>query len=76
RFHCSWSEDKPSSLEASIHREASSSLPSSSSLSSLSKRPKHSTTPPSALSRLAEVAAVDKRSISPSIKEPSVVPIE
>lgn len=57
-------------------REASSSLPSSSSLSSLSKRPKHSTTPPSALSRLAEVAAVDKRSISPSIKEPSVVPIE
>ncbi|XP_067238552.1 integrator complex subunit 1 isoform X2 [Chanodichthys erythropterus] len=57
-------------------REAASSLPSSSSLSSLSKRPKHSNTPPSALSRLAEVAAVDKRSISPSIKEPSVVPIE
>ncbi|KAK7174477.1 hypothetical protein R3I93_001635 [Phoxinus phoxinus] len=54
-------------------REASSSLPSS---SSLSKRPKLSSTPPSALSRLAEVAAVDKRSISPSIKEPSVVPIE
>ncbi|XP_051995791.1 integrator complex subunit 1 [Xyrauchen texanus] len=57
-------------------REVSSTLPSSSGLSSLSKRPKHSSTPPSALSRLAEVAAVDKRSISPSIKEPSVVPIE
>uniref|UniRef100_A0A4W4DNX1 DUF3677 domain-containing protein n=1 Tax=Electrophorus electricus TaxID=8005 RepID=A0A4W4DNX1_ELEEL len=57
-------------------REASSSLPSSSGLSSLAKRPKHSSTPPSALSRLAEVAAVDKRAISPSIKEPSVVPIE
>ncbi|RXN10733.1 integrator complex subunit 1 [Labeo rohita] len=69
---------KPAStgLPPDRKREASSSLPSSSSLSSLSKRPKHSTTPPSALSRLAEVAAVDKRSISPSIKEPSVVPIE
>ncbi|XP_016414989.1 integrator complex subunit 1-like [Sinocyclocheilus rhinocerous] len=69
---------KPAStgLPPDRKREASSSLPSSSSLSSLSKRPKHSSTPPSALSRLAEVAAVDKRSISPSIKEPSVVPIE
>lgn len=69
---------KPAStgLPADRKREAPSSLPSSSGLSSLSKRPKHSTTPPSALSRLAEVAAVDKRSISPSIKEPSVVPIE
>lgn len=69
---------KPAStgLPPDRKREAPSSLPSSSGLSSLSKRPKHSTTPPSALSRLAEVAAVDKRSISPSIKEPSVVPIE
>ncbi|KAL1278477.1 hypothetical protein QQF64_025150 [Cirrhinus molitorella] len=69
---------KPAStgLPPDRKREAASSLPSSSSLSSLSKRPKHSSTPPSALSRLAEVAAVDKRSISPSIKEPSVVPIE
>uniref|UniRef100_W5K0G9 Integrator complex subunit 1 n=1 Tax=Astyanax mexicanus TaxID=7994 RepID=W5K0G9_ASTMX len=63
-------------LPADRKREASSALPSSSGLSSLAKRPKHSSTPPSALSRLAEVAAVDKRAISPSIKEPSVVPIE
>lgn len=69
---------KPAStgLPPDRKREASSSVPSSSSLSGLSKRPKHSSTPPSALSRLAEVAAVDKRSISPSINEPSVVPIE
>lgn len=69
---------KPAStgLPPDRKREASSSLPSSSGLSSLSKRPKHPNTPPSALSRLAEVAAVDKRSISPSIKEPSVIPIE
>uniref|UniRef100_A0A671SM89 Integrator complex subunit 1-like n=1 Tax=Sinocyclocheilus anshuiensis TaxID=1608454 RepID=A0A671SM89_9TELE len=69
---------KPAStgLPPDRKREASSSLPSSSSLSSLSKWPKHSSPPPSALSRLAEAAAVDKRSISPSIKEPSVVPIE
>ncbi|KAA0705456.1 Integrator complex subunit 1 [Triplophysa tibetana] len=69
---------KPASttLPPDRKREPPSSLPSSSGLSSLSKRPKHSSTPPSALSRLAEVAAVDKRSISPSIKEPSVVPIE
>ncbi|KAJ7992419.1 hypothetical protein DPEC_G00278350 [Dallia pectoralis] len=46
-------------------------------LSGLVKRPKLSSTPPvSALGRLADVAAVDKRAISPSIKEPSVVPIE
>uniref|UniRef100_A0A3P9IDP2 Integrator complex subunit 1 n=1 Tax=Oryzias latipes TaxID=8090 RepID=A0A3P9IDP2_ORYLA len=58
-------------------REAASTLPSSSGLSTLTKRPKLSTTPPvSALSRFADVAAVDKRAISPSIKEPSVVPIE
>uniref|UniRef100_A0A3B3ZVG2 Uncharacterized protein n=1 Tax=Periophthalmus magnuspinnatus TaxID=409849 RepID=A0A3B3ZVG2_9GOBI len=58
-------------------REPPSSLPSSSGLSSLTKRPKLSTTPPvSALGRLADAAAVDKRAISPSIKEPSVIPIE
>lgn len=64
-------------LPADRKRETSSTLPSSSGLSSLAKRPKLSTTPPvSALGRLADVAAVDKRAISPSIKEPSVVPIE
>lgn len=70
---------KPAStgLPADRKRETSSALPSSSGLSSLAKRPKLSTTPPvSALGRLADVAAVDKRAISPSIKEPSVVPIE
>ncbi|RVE69742.1 hypothetical protein OJAV_G00080860 [Oryzias javanicus] len=66
-----------SGIPADRKREASSTLPSSSGLSTLTKRPKLSTTPPvSALSRLADVAAVDKRAISPSIKEPSVVPIE
>uniref|UniRef100_A0A3Q3RB44 Uncharacterized protein n=1 Tax=Monopterus albus TaxID=43700 RepID=A0A3Q3RB44_MONAL len=70
---------KPAStgLPADRKREPTSTLPSSSGLSSLAKRPKLSTTPPvSALGRLADVAAVDKRAISPSIKEPSVVPIE
>ena len=70
---------KPAStgLPADRKRETSSTLPSSSGLSTLAKRPKLSTTPPvSALGRLADVAAVDKRAISPSIKEPSVVPIE
>ncbi|XP_031422445.1 integrator complex subunit 1 isoform X2 [Clupea harengus] len=69
---------KPTSagLPSDRKRETSSSLPSSG-LSSLAKRPKLSSTPPvSALGRLADVAAVDKRAISPSIKEPSVVPIE
>lgn len=43
----------------------------------LTKRPKLSSTPPlSALGRLAEAAVAEKRAISPSIKEPSVVPIE
>ncbi|XP_069784447.1 integrator complex subunit 1 [Narcine bancroftii] len=47
------------------------------STSGLSKRPKISSTPPlSALGRLAEAAVAEKRAISPSIKEPSVVPIE
>ncbi|XP_036408619.1 integrator complex subunit 1 isoform X1 [Megalops cyprinoides] len=69
---------KPAStgLPPDRKRETTSSLPSSSGLSSLSKRPKLSTPPVSALGRLADVAAVDKRAISPSIKEPSVVPIE
>ncbi|XP_041941283.1 integrator complex subunit 1 isoform X1 [Alosa sapidissima] len=64
-------------LPSDRKRETSSAIPSSSGLSSLAKRPKLSSTPPiSALGRLADVAAVDKRAISPSIKEPSVVPIE
>ncbi|KAK7940544.1 hypothetical protein WMY93_003870 [Mugilogobius chulae] len=64
-------------LPADRKREQTSALPSSSGLSSLTKRPKLSTTPPvSALGRLADVAGVDKRAISPSIKEPSVIPIE
>ncbi|MGH0125925.1 UNVERIFIED_CONTAM: hypothetical protein FKN15_040150 [Acipenser sinensis] len=70
---------KPAStgLPADRKREATSALPSASGLSGLTKRPKLSPTPPlSALGRLAEVAAADKRAISPSIKEPSVVPIE
>ncbi|XP_066185821.1 integrator complex subunit 1 isoform X1 [Sylvia atricapilla] len=46
-------------------------------LPGLSKRPKLSSTPPlSALGRLAEAAVAEKRAISPSIKEPSVIPIE
>ncbi|XP_054616240.1 integrator complex subunit 1 isoform X2 [Dunckerocampus dactyliophorus] len=64
-------------LPADRKRETSSATPSSSGLSSLAKRPKLSTTPPiSALGRLADVVAADKRAISPSIKEPSVIPIE
>uniref|UniRef100_A0A8C6XX02 Integrator complex subunit 1 n=1 Tax=Naja naja TaxID=35670 RepID=A0A8C6XX02_NAJNA len=48
-----------------------------SSTSGLTKRPKLSSTPPlSALGRLAEAAVAEKRAISPSIKEPSVIPIE
>nr|XP_015804103.2 integrator complex subunit 1 isoform X1 [Nothobranchius furzeri]XP_054596128.1 integrator complex subunit 1 isoform X1 [Nothobranchius furzeri] len=70
---------KPAStgLPPDRKREPPSTLPPSSGLSNLTKRSKLSTTPPvSALGRLADVAAVDKRAISPSIKEPSVVPIE
>ncbi|KAL0992825.1 hypothetical protein UPYG_G00099040 [Umbra pygmaea] len=68
---------KPAStIPTDRKRETSLSIPSSG-LSNLVKRPKLSSTPPvSALGRLADVAAVDKRAISPSIKEPSVVPIE
>lgn len=52
-------------------------LAGASALTGLTKRPKLSSTPPlSALGRLAEAAVAEKRAISPSIKEPSVVPIE
>ncbi|XP_062914735.1 integrator complex subunit 1 isoform X2 [Mobula hypostoma] len=61
-------------LQSDRKREGSASLAST---SGLSKRPKISSTPPlSALGRLAEAAVAEKRAISPSIKEPSVVPIE
>ncbi|KAG9476970.1 hypothetical protein GDO78_002385 [Eleutherodactylus coqui] len=64
-------------LTSERKREASSSLASTSTLTGLTKRPKLSSTPPlSALGRLAEAAVAEKRAISPSIKEPSVVPIE
>lgn len=68
---------KPTSsgLPSERKREAASSALSSS--SGLAKRPKLSSTPPlSALGRLAEAAVAEKRAISPSIKEPSVIPIE
>ncbi|KAG8433017.1 hypothetical protein GDO86_017329 [Hymenochirus boettgeri] len=66
-----------SGLSSERKREASSSLASTSALTGLTKRPKLSSTPPlSALGRLAEAAVAEKRAISPSIKEPSVVPIE
>ncbi|XP_063286495.1 integrator complex subunit 1 [Pelobates fuscus] len=70
---------KPTSsgLTSERKREASSTLSSTSTLTGLTKRPKLSSTPPlSALGRLAEAAVAEKRAISPSIKEPSVVPIE
>ncbi|XP_055507319.1 integrator complex subunit 1 isoform X2 [Leucoraja erinacea] len=61
-------------LQSDRKREGASGLAST---SGLSKRPKISSTPPlSALGRLAEAAVAEKRAISPSIKEPSVVPIE
>ncbi|GCC27602.1 integrator complex subunit 1 [Chiloscyllium punctatum] len=61
-------------LQSDRKREGSSAMASA---SGLSKRPKISSTPPlSALGRLAEAAVAEKRAISPSIKEPSVVPIE
>ncbi|KAL7979401.1 hypothetical protein Chor_015425 [Crotalus horridus] len=68
---------KPTSsgLPSERKREAASSALSST--SGLAKRPKLSSTPPlSALGRLAEAAVAEKRAISPSIKEPSVIPIE
>lgn len=67
----------PSGLPSERKRDASASLSGSSALTGLTKRPKLSSTPPlSALGRLAEAAVAEKRAISPSIKEPSVVPIE
>jgi hypothetical protein len=63
-------------LPSERKREASAALPGAS-LAGLAKRPKLPSTPPlSALGRLAEAAVAEKRAISPSIKEPSVVPIE
>ncbi|NXN93380.1 INT1 protein, partial [Rhinopomastus cyanomelas] len=57
--------------------DAATALAGPAGLSGLSKRPKLSSTPPlSALGRLAEAAVAEKRAISPSIKEPSVIPIE
>nr|XP_056722177.1 integrator complex subunit 1 [Euleptes europaea] len=70
---------KPASagLPSERKRDASASLSGASGLTSLAKRPKLSSTPPlSALGRLAEAAVAEKRAISPSIKEPSVIPIE
>ncbi|XP_052023556.1 integrator complex subunit 1 isoform X5 [Apodemus sylvaticus] len=67
----------PSGLPSERKRDASASLSGASALTGLTKRPKLSSTPPlSALGRLAEAAVAEKRAISPSIKEPSVVPIE
>ncbi|XP_048186404.1 integrator complex subunit 1 isoform X1 [Perognathus longimembris pacificus] len=64
-------------LPSERKREAGAALPGASSLGGLAKRPKLPATPPlSALGRLAEAAVAEKRAISPSIKEPSVVPIE
>ncbi|ERE74826.1 integrator complex subunit 1 [Cricetulus griseus] len=67
----------PSGLPSERKRDATASLSGTSALTGLTKRPKLSSTPPlSALGRLAEAAVAEKRAISPSIKEPSVVPIE
>ncbi|XP_023378142.1 integrator complex subunit 1 [Pteropus vampyrus] len=67
----------PSGLPSERKREAAAALAGASALTGLTKRPKLSSTPPlSALGRLAEAAVAEKRAISPSIKEPSVVPIE
>ncbi|XP_042293672.1 integrator complex subunit 1 isoform X1 [Sceloporus undulatus] len=70
---------KPASagLPSERKRDASAPLSGASGLTGLSKRPKLAATPPlSALGRLAEAAVAEKRAISPSIKEPSVIPIE
>ncbi|XP_074866589.1 integrator complex subunit 1 isoform X2 [Carettochelys insculpta] len=67
----------PAGLPSERKREGSAALSSTSGLTGLTKRPKLSSTPPlSALGRLAEAAVAEKRAISPSIKEPSVIPIE
>ncbi|XDB64719.1 hypothetical protein AB1E18_018025 [Capra hircus] len=66
-----------SGLPSERKRDAAAALAGASALPGLTKRPKLSSTPPlSALGRLAEAAVAEKRAISPSIKEPSVVPIE
>ncbi|KAM5301254.1 integrator complex subunit 1 isoform 1-T1 [Glossophaga mutica] len=68
----------PSGLPSERKRDAAAAaLAGATALPGLTKRPKLSSTPPlSALGRLAEAAVAEKRAISPSIKEPSVVPIE
>lgn len=68
----------PSGLPSERKRDAAAAaLAGASALPGLAKRPKLPATPPlSALGRLAEAAVAEKRAISPSIKEPSVVPIE
>ncbi|XP_044289697.1 integrator complex subunit 1 [Varanus komodoensis] len=64
-------------LPSERKREAAAALSGAAGLAGLAKRPKLSSTPPlSALGRLAEAAVAEKRAISPSIKEPSVIPIE
>lgn len=64
-------------LPSERKRDAAASLAGPAGLTGLTKRPKLSSTPPlSALGRLAEAAVAEKRAISPSIKEPSVIPIE
>ncbi|XP_053936821.1 integrator complex subunit 1 isoform X3 [Cuculus canorus] len=67
----------PPGLPSERKREAAAALAGPAGLTGLTKRPKLSSTPPlSALGRLAEAAVAEKRAISPSIKEPSVIPIE
>ncbi|KAM6250337.1 integrator complex subunit 1 isoform 2-T2 [Porphyrio hochstetteri] len=67
----------PPGLPSERKRDAAAALAGSAGLTGLTKRPKLSSTPPlSALGRLAEAAVAEKRAISPSIKEPSVIPIE
>ncbi|KAM6197039.1 integrator complex subunit 1 [Sarcoramphus papa] len=67
----------PPGLPSERKRDAAAALAGPAGLTGLTKRPKHSSTPPlSALGRLAEAAVAEKRAISPSIKEPSVIPIE
>ncbi|XP_030315605.1 integrator complex subunit 1 isoform X1 [Calypte anna] len=67
----------PPGLPSERKRDAATALSGPAGLPGLTKRPKLSSTPPlSALGRLAEAAVAEKRAISPSIKEPSVIPIE
>ncbi|XP_058705589.1 integrator complex subunit 1 isoform X2 [Poecile atricapillus] len=67
----------PPGLPSERKRDSAAALAGPAGLPGLAKRPKLSSTPPlSALGRLAEAAVAEKRAISPSIKEPSVIPIE